>query len=267
MDRLLIETERLQVGVNGVQPALLEHVANRLGQITVVAIRRNQGVALFGEALVVVDQVGETAVAYLRNDGQTARRGLAGRESDRSQPHRLDLFRRLGERQESVVGCVVQGCPGIAMHVVEHFRLEPVRQVDVRSAGESARLIEYQSRGVQTSSQHRHGMLQPLEIFAHDLVEDLPLDDARPVAVAKHGRADLVFDSIAQVRCDGRPTTHAFDRHPADDHHAHLVAQVEPHRRRRLAPRTDHVEAALFGKLNLPPGHFLAIGIGQTRGV
>ena len=46
----------------------------------------------------------------------------------------------------------------------------------------------------------------------HDFIEDLPLDDARTIAVSQHGRADFVLDPIAQVWCDGRPTTHALDR-------------------------------------------------------
>ncbi|OPZ16068.1 MAG: hypothetical protein BWZ10_01559 [candidate division BRC1 bacterium ADurb.BinA364] len=259
MNLLALFAIGFEIGIQAVESRIGQRPLERKQQIAVIAIIGRQRVAFAFVAPAIGFQVGPAAVADFRDVRQQAGGDLAAAVArGGGNAHRQALFVGLAQRQKALVARFVERSARIIVHIVDPDRLRLARQVERRSAGEAARFVKNQPRGVQPPRQHRHAVLQPAQAVAHDFVENFPGNNRRMVAVAQDCLTHLGFDALAGVGSDRRPVVHALDRERTDEQHAHFVGQIIHKGRRRLAPGADAVEPAFLDKLDFAADEFLA---------
>ena len=109
-------------------------------------------------------------------------------------------------------------------------------------------------------------MQQLFEDRSFQLVEQFPLHHTGAVSVAQDALAYLVGDPSREARRFKRKI-HTFNCQRAHGQDTHLVAEIEPHRRRWFAPRSDHIESRFFGQHDFADRHFAAVGVRQLHRV
>ena len=227
---------------------------------------RRDGIADFGKALVARLQIGQAAVAQLGEESHQLRdHVLAGQSAPQSHCPHLLMGLAAG-MQQLVVGRLVDLRPGVGVDIVEFGGFGFVGQIAVRSLSPPARFVQDQARGIQLAGKDGHGAKHPDEHRPFQFVEELPLHHAGPVSVAQDALPHLILDPARQA-CGFHGEVHALHGQAAHCQHAHLVTEIEPHRRRRLAPRADHVETGVLRQLDLADGHLAAVGVGQSHGI
>ena len=264
VEHLLVEAELLEVGVEVIKARGLESLGVLGGQAAVVHGRRDDRIADLLETPVVVDQVRHAAVPQFGEVGHQSMNDVSPRQVAR-QGHCPHLLGRLhGGPAQFLVNLVVDLLAGIVVDVIEPGRDGLIRQIHPGALRPAAGFVEDQAGGIQFTGEHGAGVQQLLEHGPLQLVEQFPLHDAGPVAVPQDAAADLVGNPTGQPRCLDREV-HALDCQRTDRQHAEFVGQIEPHRRRRLAPWADHVEARFLRQPDLARCHLAAVGVRQLH--
>ena len=103
------------------------------------------GVANLRKAIVIIYQVGQTAVTQFGKECHQPRNDISARQPA-VQPHLAHLFMRFAAGQyQLLVDLLVDLLTGIVVYVVEVCRFGLVGKIPVRALGPSARLVQDQA--------------------------------------------------------------------------------------------------------------------------